>query len=228
MAYTDYAPTIMRQYANSGALTALLSAFDQWVDLSKFTDDFLRDVWDINTATGYGLDVWGRILGRSRYLQIDAPPLNNFGFDVDAPGTNWQPFNVAPFYSESNGATAFALQDPEYRQLLLIKAAANIASCDPASLNALLRSLFGTRGPAFVQYDPAAPMVLDYVLDFFPSPVEQAIIESGLIPVPAGMLVRYRFKQFDWAPFGFDGMNEGVNPEYVTGFDQGPFYSSAT
>lgn len=225
MAHKDYAPTIMRQYANSSALTGLLANFDQWVDLSRFTADFLHDVWDIRTATGYGLDVWGRILGRSRYLQIVAPPLDNFGFDVEQPGVNWKPFNVAPFYSAANGAAAYALQDDDYRQLLLIKAAANIAACDPASLNALLRSLFSTRGPAFVRYDVTAPMVIDYVLDFFPSAVERAIIESGLIPVPAGMLVRYQFKQFDFAPFGYDGMNAGANPEYVTGFNQGPFYS---
>lgn len=223
---TDYQRTVMRQYANSSALTALLAAFDEWVDLSRFTDQFLREVWDIRTASSYGLDVWGRILGQSRYLQIVSPPLDHFGFDVSAPGTNWKPFNVAPFYSASNGATAFALQDDAYRQLLLVKAAANIAATDTGSLNALLRALFSSRGSAYVAYDPGTPMVLDYVFDFFPTNVERAIIESGIFPRPAGMLVRYRFKQFDWSPFGFAGMNGGVNPEYVTGFDQSPFYSS--
>lgn len=226
---TDYTKTIMRQFANSSAIRALLARFDQWVDPARFTSQFLRDVWDISTATGYGLDVWGRILGQSRYLQITQTPDENFGFDTNGtPGTNWQPFNVAPFYSAGAGAgAAYALQDSAYRQLLLVKAAANIASCDPRSLNALLRALFGSRGQCYVRYDLAAPMVLDYVFDFFPSPVDRAIIESGIIPVPAGMLVRIQFKQFNYAPFGFADMNEGANPNYVTGFNQGPFYSAS-
>lgn len=228
---TDYSRTLMRQYDHSAALQALLASFHDWVDLDRFTAAFLRDVWDISTARGFGLDIWGRILGQSRYLQVAAEPDDNFGFDAspDPGDTNWKPFNVAPFYTTGpSGATSFALDDDSFRQLLLIKAAANIASCDAPSLNALLRALFGHRGPAFVEYDLNQPMVLTYVLDFFPTNVERTIIESGLVPVPAGMEARIVFKAFDYAPFGFDGANAGVNPAYVSGFNQGPFYSQSS
>src|SRR4051812_19240392 len=99
---TDFSRTIMRQFQNSPTLMGLLEAFDQWVDPAKFTDDFLAYVWDINTAQGFGLDIWGRILGRSRYLQVQQTPSFNFGFDIGAtPGTQWQPFDQAPFFDGS-------------------------------------------------------------------------------------------------------------------------------
>ncbi len=38
---SDYAKTLMKQFQNSATLMALLEDFDQWVDPSKFTADFL-------------------------------------------------------------------------------------------------------------------------------------------------------------------------------------------
>lgn len=223
---TDYGKTVMRQFASSPILMGLLDKFDQWVDPAKFQADFLLHVWDIQTATGFGLDIWGRILGRTRYLQVEQTPGFNFGFDIGAqPGTQWQPFGQAPFFNgQAAGTTAFALQDEDYRKLLLIKAAANIASCDCPSINALMRTMFEDRGPAYVGYDPDDPMHIGYTFDFFPTAVERAIIESGIFPQPAGTTVRYIYKTLTYAPFGYAGMNAGANPAYVTGFDQGPFY----
>lgn len=192
---TDYARTIMRQYSNSPALRALLASFDEWVDPAQFTADFLRNVWDITTATSFGLDIWGRILGQNRYLTIQQTPGENFGFDVSPqPGTNWKPWNVAPWYNgDTSGAVSFALQDEDYRQLLLVKAAANIADCDVPSINALLRAMFGDRGRCYVTYDPDIPMQITYRFEFEPTPVERSIILSGLFPRPAGTLVQYVF-----------------------------------
>lgn len=224
----DYQKTVMRQYASSPTLNALLSSFDQWVDLSRFTYDFLFYVWNISTATGFGLDIWGRILGRDRYIQVAQTAGDNFGFNINAePGTPWKPFNQAPFYNgQASGTTSFALQDDAYRQLLMVKAAANIANCDVPSINALLRAMFGFRGPSYVGYDPDNPMHIGYHFEFFPTAVEKSIIESGLFPQPAGTTVLYIYKTLTYAPLGFAGMNAGANPEYVTGFDQGPFYNS--
>lgn len=224
---TDFQKTVMRQYSNAATLRALLDSFDQWVDLEKFSDDFLANVWDISTARGFGLDIWGRILGRDRYIQIEQTPGDNFGFNINAtPGTQWQPWSQAPFYNgQSTGATAFALQDDAYRQLLMVKAAANIASTDVPSINALMRAMFGHRGPSYVGYDPDTPMHIGYHFEFFPTSVERSIIESGLFPQPAGTTVRYLYKTLTFAPFGFAGMNGGANPEYVTGWSQSPFYN---
>lgn len=224
---TDFGKTVMRQFANSPTLMALLEDFDQWVDPAKFAADFLFNVWDISTATGFGLDIWGRILGQSRYLEIQQVPGDNFGFNINAtPGTQWKPWSQAPFYNgQADGSVSFALQDDAYRQLLIVKAAANIATTDVPSINALMRAMFGDRGPSYVGYDPNNPMHIGYHFEFFPTPVERSIIESGLFPQPAGTAVRYLYKVLTYAPFGFAGMNAGANPEYVTGWNQSPFYN---
>lgn len=225
---TDFQRTVMRQYDNSVTLQALLGAFDEWVDPADFTAQFLLHVWDIQTATGFGLDIWGRILGQGRYLQVQQTPGDNFGFNINGqPGTPWKPWSQAPFYNgQANGTVSFALGDEDYRKLLLVKAAANIASSDVPSINALMRAMFGDRGKTYVGYDPLQPMHIGYHFEFFPTPVERSIIESGIFPQPAGTTVRYIYKTLTYAPFGFAGMNTGANPEYVTGFNQGPFYSN--
>lgn len=192
---TDYARTIMRQYSNSPALNGLLTSFDEWVDPAQFTADFLRNVWDITTAVGFGLDIWGRILGQSRLLFVQQTPGDNFGFDAGVPEPeNWKPWNQAPWFNgDISASVSFALDDVDYRQLLLVKAAANIASCDVPSINALMRAMYGHRGRCFVSYDINVPMELVYHFEFTPTPVEQSIILSGLFPQPAGVDVTYVF-----------------------------------
>lgn len=219
--------TVIKQYSNSPILLALLESFDQWVDLELFTQQFLDYVWNINTARGFGLDIWGRILGQSRYIQIDQQPGDNFGFDIGAaPGTNWKPWNQAPFWGgAAAGTVSFALQDEYYRKLLLVKAAANIAASDCPSINALMRAMFGDRGRSYVGYDITHPMHIGYHFEFDPTPVERSIIESGIFPQPAGTTAVYIYGAIpDGGFFGFATANVGANPEFVTGWSQGPFY----
>jgi hypothetical protein len=220
-------PTVQKEYSNSPTLLALLDDFDQWCDTTEFSAQFLSYVWDITTAQGFGLDIWGRILGQSRYLQVQQTPGFNFGFNINAaPGTQWQPWSQAPFYNGSSSATvAFPLQDDYYRKLLLVKAAANIAACDCPSINYLMRAMFGDRGRCYVGYDPANPMHIGYHFEFFPTAVEKSIIESGLFPQPAGTTVEYIYMTLTYSPFGFAGANTGANPRFVTGWNQGPFYA---
>lgn len=219
--------TVIREFSNSPILLQLLADMDQWCDLSAFTSSFYDDVWNINTAQGFGLDIWGRILGQSRYLQVTQSPGDNFGFSTNgesSTGQAWQPWSQAPFFTTS-GTVAFPLTDPYYRQLLLVKAAANIARCDCPSINALMRSLFGSRGRCYVGYDIAKPMNIGYHFEFLPTPVEISIIESGIFPQPAGTTVTYIYQTSPpYTPFGFAGMNTGADPAYVTGWSQGPFY----
>jgi len=227
---TDYlGRTVQKEYSNSPVLLALLDSFDQWVDLEAFTAQFLSYVWDISTAQNFGLDIWGRILGQSRYIQVAQMPGDNFGFDKGAtPGTNWKPWNQAPFYGgQTAGTVSFALQDEYYRKLLLVKAAANIASSDCPSINALMRSMFGDRGKCYVGYDINTPMHIGYHFEFDPTPVEQSIIQSGLFPQPAGTIAEYIYGgSSTYGFFGFSPANSGANPRFVVPFStpQGPFY----
>lgn len=221
--------TVQKQYSNSPTLLQLLAFSDQWMDLTKFTADFLANVWDISTAQGFGLDIWGRILGQSRFIQIAQTAGNDFGFNINVqPGTNWKPWNQAPFFGgQAAGTVAFALADPYYRKLLLVKAASNIATSDCPSINALMRSMFGDRGRCYVGYDIAQPMHIGYHFEFTPTPVEQSIIQSGLFPQPAGTLAQYIYgKPPVGGFFGFATSNGGANPAFVAPWSHpgSPFY----
>src|SRR5579871_5512746 len=66
----DYLQTIISQYANSPILTQLIANFDQYIDPTKNLDAFFDLIWNVDTAQGYGLDVWGRIVGVTRVLQV--------------------------------------------------------------------------------------------------------------------------------------------------------------
>jgi hypothetical protein len=59
----NYERTIISQYDRSATLRTWLEAFDQWMQPDADIAAFHRDIWDIDTATGYGLDVWARIVG---------------------------------------------------------------------------------------------------------------------------------------------------------------------
>lgn len=189
---TAYAQTVLRQFSNSPTILRLLSDFDQWCDLQAFSAAFLSNVWDINTAQGFGLDIWGRILGITRYIQVTPTPIPGATFGFVTSDNAWVGWSQAPFWGGTSGGNLVVvkLSDTNYRQLLLVKAASNIASCDAPTLNALVRSMFGSRGKCYVLYG-STPMHMEYHFEFTPTPYEAAIINGGLFPVPAGVTATF-------------------------------------
>jgi len=188
--------TLLSQYVDSPTLVGILQSFNDAIDPSVDIANFYTQIWNVATAVGNGLDIWGQIVGVSRYLQINAS--NYFGFDesVTTPtlSTGAQPFNQAPFYLGATATTTYALSDAQYRRLILVKAAANISNLSIPSINALLRAEFGNNdgvnpyGQAYVV--DLGGMAFQYYLNFVPSAVQIAIINnSGVFPRPAGVNV---------------------------------------
>src|SRR5690625_36672 len=122
--------TIMSQYANSPRLMAIIEALADAIDPSEFTEEFYTLVMSIPTAKGFGLDIWGRIVGVSRTVRYPNPAEDYFGFE-----DGFYPFGQAPFFSGSSEAGAWDLPDDAYRQLILIKAISNIAYATAPNIN---------------------------------------------------------------------------------------------
>jgi hypothetical protein len=207
----DVWETVQSQYANSAIITTLLTQFAAWIDQTQNFDDFFDYIFNVDTAQGYGLDVWGRIVGVNRILKISTPGAY-FGFEeaTDAVG-----FNQAPFYSGAPLTTNYSLTDEAYRNLILTKAFANITQCAIPVLNQMLMTLFPHRGNAYVTEgttngpwfgfeeatdavgfnqapfyagDSVNRMVMTYTFDFALSPVDLAIVQtSGVLPKPTGV-----------------------------------------
>lgn len=186
--------TLLSQYCASPTIKGMLEAFNDAIDPSVDLANFYLNIWDVSTAVGNGLDIWGQIVGVSRYLQIPSTPYLGYEEAYTAPtaATGPQPFNQAPLYNGSTATSTFALTDQQYRKLIMVKAASNISNLSIPSINALLRAEFGVNdgidpyGDAYVQ--DLGNMTFNYYLNFHPNAAQIAIItNSGVFPRPAGV-----------------------------------------
>ena len=174
------------QYAQSPVLSALMCYLGQYFDQSQNVTNFFFDVWNIDTAVGFGLDFWGQVLGVTRYLTIPGE-VAYLGLTGPA-GASGQPFGEGVWYDGATSTETYELPDDDYRTLLLAKAFANICrTCIPV-LNQLLRILFQGLGDAYVLDN--GNMSMTYYFGFTLTTVQLAVMEqSGVMPHPTGVSV---------------------------------------
>ncbi len=190
--------TIISQYGASPTLTQLVHNIDEYIDPRADFDTFYDYVWNVQTAVGFGLDIWGEIVNVSRYVNVP----------VDTPNPGGFPFTPGPV----------TLTDDQYRVLIFVKALSNITRTTADSINQLLSNLFASRGRAYVL--DMGSMTLRFTFEFWLEPFEYVIItQSGAMPRPAGVLATILQVDVE-TTFGF---KEGIQ---FQPFDQGTFYVS--
>lgn len=158
----DYKKTVIAQYANSHVMLSLLDGIDKRIKVCGFFDDFYRIVWNINTAEGFGLDIWGRIVGVTRTVRsfmgffwgfneetlLIARPYYDDGYDKNLPADQYD--TAVGMFRDLQGQDGdgkdlmdeFEFNDDDFRKLILAKAYANISDYSISSINFLLMSLF--------------------------------------------------------------------------------------
>ena len=209
--------TILSQYGNSPVLRALIDALNAAVDPSANVDAFYQKMWNVLTAEGYGLDVWGRIVGVSRIVNVPNV-LPNFDFKEGLASGN--PFNAAPFFAGqiTTSAAGLTLTDDAFRVLILVKALSNISRTAVPIFNRMLMQLFPGRGNAYVSDTGAMEMRL--VFEFLLYPFEISILKnSGAFAGPTG--VGIDILNLD-LPHVFGFAEAGVR--YSAGFNNGAFF----
>ncbi|EMR9403188.1 DUF2612 domain-containing protein [Escherichia coli] len=181
--------TILTQYSASTKLLSIIDTFNQAVSLDDFTDEFIAKVWDLTTCETFGLDIWGKIVGVSRY--ITAPiESSSFGFseaddsDPDYP----TPFNESPFFGGTQETTNVRLENDAYRTLIFCKAFTNISIATIPEINRFLKMLFYDRGRAYcVNY---RDMTMGITFEFELAPYEVSILTNhDVTPIPSGVLL---------------------------------------
>lgn len=60
--------TIASQYANSPTLLKLIHNMNENIRPDADIDGFFNFIWNVDTAQGFGLDIWGRIVGVNRTI----------------------------------------------------------------------------------------------------------------------------------------------------------------
>lgn len=177
----DARQTLLSQYANSPIIVALVEALNHALDRQAALTAFYDAVWNVETAVGFGLDVWGRIVGVSRALYVTDSLFLGFSASSDA-----VPFGSGIFWGASRLTPNFQLTDAVFRRLVLAKAALNITDGSVPAINAILRALFPDYGNVYVRDN--GDMTITYVFGAALSKVDYAIVsQSGVLPKPVGV-----------------------------------------
>lgn len=193
-------PYIQSQYSSSATICKILDDFRNNIDPTKDMLVFYDNVFNIATAIGAGLDVWGEILVMGRTI-------------------------TDPVTGEK-----FTLDDNEYRSLLYYKALANITNASLATLNYMLNKLFPQLGGVVLNvidekqradgtYYNNYPMHIRFIFSVYLTAEQLAIFRIGASLI-VGAGVGWSLVMVDRAnTFGFNGsllqpFNNGVFDPY--------------
>ncbi|WP_047680985.1 MULTISPECIES: DUF2612 domain-containing protein [Xenorhabdus] len=202
--------TFLSQYANSPTICTILNEFNDAIDPRVSTDEFYHLAVNVLTAQGFGLDIWGRIVGISRDLSIPDPAMGYFGFKETE---RYTPFDQSPFYSDGTSDSSYKMDDSTYRDVIFMKAYSNILYATAPNINRFLKSCI-FNGRAY--YLITGHMTARYVFEYRLSELEKNLIyHQHILPRPSGVqisVVELPAGEF----FGFYGT--GFQP-----FDQGAF-----
>lgn len=204
--------TLLSQYANSPIIVGIITGINDVLDPQHTADEFYNMLWNLSTASSWGLDIWGRIVGVTRNVQMSDPDAVTFGFSTTPQSAQFTPFNTAPFSGSGSNFGTYALPDNLFRELIVIKAASNILYATAPNINKYLLTIFNDRA----YYKITGHMTAKYVFEFELSAFQRLIVYTlKLLPEPCGVLVSYEENSVS-TTFGFDG--SGLQP-----FDQGTF-----
>lgn len=184
-AFNAWVP-ILSQYRNSPNLDSMILAFNSAMDQTENISNLFDFIWNVLTATGFGLNVWGRIVNISRTVAIPGG-IQYLGFDEAGVG-NWTGFGQGILFSGGLTTFNYVFDDTDYRRMILAKAATNIWNGSIPAFNQILLNLFPERGLCYVADNQNMSITLNF--HFVLSPQEIAIVEfSGALPAPCGVAV---------------------------------------
>jgi hypothetical protein len=178
----DVEATIVSEYSNSPVINALIQDFNAWIDPSADFNSFYVNIWNLATAVGYGLDLWGRILCVGRVIAIS----NGTQYFGSSQATDQFGFGQAAFYSSQPLTQNYALSDQAYRLLLMAKAMTNVCDGSIPAINQILLTLFPSRGDIYVT--DGQNMTMTFTSSFILQPWELAVLQQpGILPRPTGV-----------------------------------------
>jgi hypothetical protein len=189
-----YKELLLYQYINQpkARATVGLLVSQALVDLLP---KYLRESFDIETATGPQLDILGEYVGFNRvvksliprrYFKLDdyeSPLGNPAGFSdytdrtINADGSMYDYFIAR--------TSTYTLDDSEYRILLKLKICLNTSENTLYAINQLLYDFFGTDIILGDQRD----MSFSYLINGTIARIIEIALNEGLLPKPMGVLI---------------------------------------
>ena len=190
---TEFMPFIQSQYSASVRIVSILESCREHILPDSDIVAFFDNIFNVATAVGYGLDIWGNIVGVSRFI---------------------------PDYQDSN--TIYTLGDEDFRRVIYFKAAANIMDSTLYSMNYLLKNLYPEYN-CYIRlssnyqadedgiYHDINPMVIEYV--FFDT--ELTDLEKSIF-MYVGDFNRGAGVQFSLSEYSYDDIFGFVGSELQT------------
>jgi len=214
---------IISQYANSPILAGLITSWFSAVDSTGFFDSFFDNVWNVDTAVGYGLDVWGRIVGGVAFTR-DIPvvtPIKYFSLDDPALGFDQPGTDTYITGKPLTQVVPQSMTDTDFRHLILAVAAANISSGSVSNTLFALNTMFGPyQSYIFINQSNTGYNSMAYLLCQYGKPLSLlnlTILDEDLIPVQQSGVNIQKYVVGQTGPiFGLDFNNAAIG-----GFDYG-------
>lgn len=191
---TNITQSLLWQYNEAIHLQSLVEQKQTWYDVnqSQFWSDWFHDVFDLQSANEFGLNVWSIILNIPIQLGL---PINLdkpiFGFNQDTPINDYTNFDNGNFV-RVNGQISFT--GPQKRLLLRLRYFQLTTRCDVLDINRFLKFVFAEPdlnygGDVYVL--DGLDMSITYVFTEY-LPPELVLMFTGydILPRPEGVLLK--------------------------------------
>lgn len=207
----DFSVNLMRallwQYNTAEKLQLLLQQDQDWYNENQtaFWTDWMRDVFNLQTANQFGLTVWSIILNVPIIVAVNPIP-GKVGF-------GWGPLhkNFTHGNFNTNQPTAQQLTVEQARLVLRLRYYQLTTGASVPQINRIMKEVFG---PGQVYVLDGNDMTMTYVFTFQPSSQLQYIFQNyDILPRPAGVLLKFSVQTRVY--FGFGAIHKN--------FDRGNF-----
>lgn len=209
--YQDIANGIQGQYtySNVGELArGILKVFEK--HCGNAYNSIILDNFNLPSANGDSLDLWGNILGLSRYIPQD-PVGKNY---------NYFNFNNKQFiqliFNNPNAPEYGTLDDGAFRDMLLFLLQRQYVFPSPYNLNIFLTSFFDKYGGVYIQDSTDMSYQTVWFNENIPDWLSYILRTNDILPRPAGVGSKFgiSYNRF----FGFETDDDEFNQNYVGNF----------
>lgn len=206
----DLLRNVLWQYDATHNLRGLIAQKESWYteEHTEFWNDWIVDVFDLNTANDFGLSVWAVILGIP-LIVVPAPDPGKIAFGFGIERANFTNGNFAPT------SNSFGLTTEQKRLVLRLRYFQLVTRGAAPEVNAFLATVFG---PGEVYVADGLIMRIRYIFtNEIPSALQLIFENYDILPRPAGVGADWRSDN-PLAGFGFG--------QYRKNYDNGNFYNA--
>lgn len=203
----DVLKALLWEHDSADKLVMLTKLKQDWYtnNHSEFWNNWITDVFNIDTANQFGLAVWGRILNVPMQVTA-APDVGKFAFGFGSNNANFQRGNFGNKSSNTIGLTV-----DQQRMIIRMRYFKLTSRGTVPETNRFLKKLFTDTGQGRVfVVDPYDMSFVTYFFEQAPNSQVQFLLDHyDLLPRPAGVGIKYQVQGRPAWGFGTNHLNFG-------------------